>query len=75
MKLDILAALNTNSRRLIRIWRSCGLVGSKNREQASKAAAAAGSAGGGRKNSGFVGFFSLFFYNDSLAETRLKTFR
>ena len=33
MKLDILAAFNTNSRRLIRIWRSWGLVGSKKRKQ------------------------------------------
>ena len=33
MKLDILAAFNTNSRRLIRIWRSWGLVGAKNRKQ------------------------------------------
>ena len=33
MKLDILAAFNTNSRRLIRIWRSWGLVGAKKRKQ------------------------------------------
>ena len=33
MKLDILAAFNTNSRRLIRIWRSWGLVRSKKRKQ------------------------------------------
>ena len=33
MKLDILAAFNTNSRRLIRIWRSWGLVDSKKRKQ------------------------------------------
>ena len=33
MKLDILAAFNTNSRRLIRIWRSWGLVPSRNRKQ------------------------------------------
>ena len=33
MKLDILAAFNTNSRRLIRIWRSWELVGSKKRKQ------------------------------------------
>ena len=36
MKLDILAAFNTNSRRLIRIWRSWGLVGSKNRKQGAE---------------------------------------
>ena len=33
MKLDILAAFNTNSRRLIRIWRSWGLIPSRNRKQ------------------------------------------
>ena len=33
MKLDILAAFNNNSRRLIRIWRSWGLVGAKKRKQ------------------------------------------
>ena len=33
MKLDILAAFHTNSRRLIRIWRSWGLVGAKKRKQ------------------------------------------
>ena len=33
MKLDILAAFNTNSRRLIRIWRSWGLVDARNRKQ------------------------------------------
>ena len=33
MKLDILAAFNTNSRRLIRILRSWGLVGAKKRKQ------------------------------------------
>ena len=32
MKLDILAAFNTNSRCLIRIRRSWGLIGSKNRK-------------------------------------------
>ena len=36
MKLDILAAFNTNSRRLIRIWRSWGLVGSKKRKQGAE---------------------------------------
>ena len=36
MKLDILAAFNTNSRRLIRIWRSWGLVGSKNRKHGAE---------------------------------------
>ena len=33
MKLDILAAFNTNSRCLIRILRSWGLVGARNRKQ------------------------------------------
>ena len=33
MKLDILAAFNTNSRRLIRILRSWGLVGARKRKQ------------------------------------------
>ena len=33
MKLAILAAFNTNSRLLVRIWRSWGLVGSKKRKQ------------------------------------------
>ena len=33
MKLDIIAAFHTNSRRLIRIWRSWGLVGAKKRKQ------------------------------------------
>ena len=33
MKLDILAAFNTNSRRLIRFWRSWRLVVSKKRKQ------------------------------------------
>ena len=33
MKLDILAAFNTNSRCLIRIWRSWGLIPSRNRKQ------------------------------------------
>ena len=33
IKLDILAAVNTNSRRLIRIWRSWGLIPSRNRKQ------------------------------------------
>ncbi len=33
MKLDILAAFNTNLRRLIRIWRSWGLVDAKKRKQ------------------------------------------
>ena len=32
MKLDILAAFNTNSRRLIRILRFWGLVGAKNQK-------------------------------------------
>ena len=36
MKLDILAAFSTNSRRLIRIWRSWGLVGSKKRKQGAE---------------------------------------
>ena len=36
MKLDILAAFNTNSRRLIRILRSWGLVGAKNRKQGAE---------------------------------------
>ena len=36
MKLDILAAFNTNSRRLIRILRSWGLVGSKKRKQGAE---------------------------------------
>ena len=36
MKLDILAAFNTNSRRLIRIWRSWGLVGAKKRKQGAE---------------------------------------
>ena len=37
MKLDILAAFfNTNSRRLIRICRSWGLVGSKKRKQGAE---------------------------------------
>ena len=36
MELDILAAFNTNSRRLIRIWRSWGLVGSKKRKQSAE---------------------------------------
>ena len=33
MKLAILAAFNTNSRRLILIWRSWGLVGAMKRKQ------------------------------------------
>ena len=33
MKLDILAAFNTNSRRLFRIWRCWGLIPSRNRKQ------------------------------------------
>ena len=36
MKLHILAAFNTNSRRLIRIWRSWGLVGAKKRKQGAE---------------------------------------
>ena len=36
MKLDILEVFNTNSRRLIRIWRSWGLVGSKKRKQGAE---------------------------------------
>ena len=36
MKLDILAAFNTNSRRLIRILRSWGLVGAKKRRQGAE---------------------------------------
>ena len=36
MNLHILAAFNTNSRRLIRIWRSWGLVGSKKRKQGAE---------------------------------------
>ena len=32
MKLDIPAAFNTNSRRLIRIWRSWGLVGARKKK-------------------------------------------
>ena len=36
MKLDILVAFHTNSRRLIRIWRSWGLMGSKNRKQGAE---------------------------------------
>ena len=36
MKLGILAAFHTNSRRLIRIWRSWGLVGSKKRKQGAE---------------------------------------
>ena len=36
MKLDILAAFNTNSRRLIRILRSWGLVGARNRKQGAE---------------------------------------
>ncbi len=36
MKLDILAAFNTNSRCLIGIWRSWGLVGSKKRKQGAE---------------------------------------
>ena len=36
MKLDILAAFNANSRRLIRIWRSWGLVGSQKRKQGAE---------------------------------------
>ena len=42
MKLDILAAFNTNSRRLIRIWRSWGLVGSKKRKQGAEKVVAGG---------------------------------
>ena len=36
MKLDILAAFNTNSRCLIRILRSWGLVGARNRKQGAE---------------------------------------
>ena len=36
MKLDILAAFHTNSRRLIGILRPCGLVGAKNRKQGAE---------------------------------------
>ena len=36
MKLYILAAFNTNSRRLIRILRSWGLVGARNRKQGAE---------------------------------------
>ena len=36
MKLDILAAFNTNSRRLTRILRSWGLVGAKKRKQGAE---------------------------------------
>ena len=36
MKLDIIAAFNTNSRCLIGIWRSWGLVGAKNRKQGAE---------------------------------------
>ena len=36
MKLHILAAFDTNSRRLIRIWRSWGLVGARNRKQGAE---------------------------------------
>ena len=35
-ELDILAAVHTHLRRLIRIWRSWGLVGSKNRKQGAE---------------------------------------
>ena len=44
MKLDILAACNTNARRLIRIGRSWGLIPSRNRKQG----AARVGAGGGK---------------------------
>ena len=36
MKLDILAAFHTNSRRLIRILRSWGLVGARKRKQGAE---------------------------------------
>ena len=36
MKLGILAAFHTNSRRLIRIWRSWGLVGARKRKQGAE---------------------------------------
>ena len=36
MKMDILAAFNTNSRRLSRILRSWGLVGARNRKQGAE---------------------------------------
>ena len=36
MKLNILAAFNTNSRRLIGIWRSWGLVGARKRKQGAE---------------------------------------
>ena len=40
MKLDILAAFNTNSRRLTRILRSWGLVGAKKRKRGTESVVA-----------------------------------